>query len=115
MGGPRFAIVTTEANEFLAPAHNRMPALLPPAMWASWIEPGALTSADLAIIERPAPPAWLRAQAIRGVQERHAPLSAGRQLADWAPGSRLWEPREREEASRRPAGPYVMELRRALG
>ncbi|WP_270933450.1 SOS response-associated peptidase family protein [Falsiroseomonas oryzae] len=93
-GGPRFAIVTTEANELLAPAHARMPVLLPASMWPSWIAEGALTAADLALVERPAPPAWLRAQAVRGTQSRPSPLPVARQLADWAPGSRFWAPRE---------------------
>jgi putative SOS response-associated peptidase YedK len=32
-----FAIVTTEANEFLKPLHNRMPALLTPDCWPAWL------------------------------------------------------------------------------
>lgn len=98
MGGPRFAVVTTEANEVLAPVHDRMPVLLPASMWSNWIAHRALTPADLAIIERPVPPAWVRAQAIRGVQTAQPALPVARQLAEWAPGSRLWEPRDREQA-----------------
>ncbi len=32
-----FAIVTTQANEFLKPLHNRMPALLAPECWPAWL------------------------------------------------------------------------------
>jgi putative SOS response-associated peptidase YedK len=111
-GGPRFAIVTTEANEVLAPAHNRMPVLLPAGSWSSWMGEGPLAAADLALIERPAPPAWLRAQALRGTTRREEQQSVARQLADWAPGSRLWEPQVRET---RPANSNAVEPPRAVG
>ena len=32
-----FAIVTTGANELLAPLHGRMPVLIPPDRWAAWL------------------------------------------------------------------------------
>jgi putative SOS response-associated peptidase YedK len=32
-------IVTTEANECLAPIHDRMPVVLPPSAWAAWLDP----------------------------------------------------------------------------
>jgi putative SOS response-associated peptidase YedK len=32
-----FAIVTTGANELLAPLHDRMPVLIPPGRWAAWL------------------------------------------------------------------------------
>jgi putative SOS response-associated peptidase YedK len=32
-----FAIITTAANDLLAPLHDRMPALLPPDRWAAWL------------------------------------------------------------------------------
>jgi putative SOS response-associated peptidase YedK len=111
-GGLCFAVVTTEANELLAPAHGRMPVLLPSSMWSSWIEGGALTPADVAIIGRPAPPAWIRAQAIRGAPARLPALSVARQLEDWAPGSRLWELHDRRRDA---ANSNLTEPSRAVG
>ena len=32
-----FAIITTPANELLAPLHGRMPVVLPPNRWAAWL------------------------------------------------------------------------------
>jgi putative SOS response-associated peptidase YedK len=34
-----FAILTTEANELIAPVHDRMPLILDPKDWAHWIDP----------------------------------------------------------------------------
>lgn len=91
-GGPSFAIVTTEANEVLAAAHERMPALLPPSLWPMWLDEQPLAPADLVLLERPAPPAWLRARALAKDAPRLRALPVARQLAEWAPGSRLWKP-----------------------
>ena len=33
-------IVTTAANDLLRPIHDRMPVVLPPAAWETWLEPG---------------------------------------------------------------------------
>lgn len=35
-----FAIVTTDANELLAPIHHRMPVVLPESEWERWLDPG---------------------------------------------------------------------------
>jgi putative SOS response-associated peptidase YedK len=32
------AIITTAANELLAPVHNRMPVVLPPESWSTWLD-----------------------------------------------------------------------------
>jgi putative SOS response-associated peptidase YedK len=32
-------IVTTEANATIAPIHDRMPVILPPEAWATWLDP----------------------------------------------------------------------------
>jgi hypothetical protein len=57
-----------------------------------------LSIADVALIQRPAPAAWLHARAVRGGQRgRDAPDEGARsvrqQLRDMAPGLDLWEPR----------------------
>jgi len=33
-------IITTAANEFMEPVHNRMPVLVPQSRWAEWLDPG---------------------------------------------------------------------------
>src|SRR5207302_369101 len=33
-------IITTEANELLATVHERMPVVLPPSAWDTWLDPG---------------------------------------------------------------------------
>jgi putative SOS response-associated peptidase YedK len=110
-GGACFAIVSTEPNDVLAPAHHRMPALLPPALWSSWLDGRTLTAADLALVENPAPPAWLQAQAIRGAPaDREPQASIAQQLRNMAPGTELWQPAERLQLRR-----DVVELRHAVG
>jgi putative SOS response-associated peptidase YedK len=32
-------IITTEANELVAPIHDRMPVILPPSAWERWLDP----------------------------------------------------------------------------
>lgn len=43
-----FAIVTTEPNETAAAHHDRMPLVVPPDLYAGWLDPGADASAVLA-------------------------------------------------------------------
>jgi putative SOS response-associated peptidase YedK len=50
-----FAIVTTQANEFLRPLHHRMPALLPPDCWATWLGETAASGNDLKSVLKPYP------------------------------------------------------------
>jgi putative SOS response-associated peptidase YedK len=56
-----FTIVTVAANAFVAPIHNRMPAILPPADWPQWLEPAEVAPDVVAPLCRPAPADWLRA------------------------------------------------------
>jgi putative SOS response-associated peptidase YedK len=32
-------IITTAANELVAPIHSRMPVVLPPRSWEEWLDP----------------------------------------------------------------------------
>ncbi|MEQ9225657.1 MAG: SOS response-associated peptidase [Parvibaculum sp.] len=48
------AIVTTEANETLAPIHHRMPVILDEKDWPRWLDPAA-TEKELKALLRPAP------------------------------------------------------------
>jgi putative SOS response-associated peptidase YedK len=52
-------IVTTRANDLLAPLHDRMPVLLPEAAWSSWLDPANDDVASLAELLVPAPDAEL--------------------------------------------------------
>ncbi len=53
------AIITTGANEIVAPIHDRMPVILEPDSWAVWLDPGT----DMSVIES------LMAPAAAGVLE----------------------------------------------
>lgn len=33
------AVITTSANELMSPVHDRMPVILPKAMWGMWLDP----------------------------------------------------------------------------
>jgi putative SOS response-associated peptidase YedK len=48
-------IVTTEANALMAPIHDRMPVILEPEDWSTWLDP-ATTGGDAARLLVPAPP-----------------------------------------------------------
>ena len=37
-------IITTDANETMAPIHDRMPVILPPSAWDQWLDPDETTS-----------------------------------------------------------------------
>ena len=52
------AIITTSANEFMAPIHDRMPALLPPESVAAWLDLNARLD-DVALLLRPCAPDML--------------------------------------------------------
>lgn len=54
-------VVTVAANERMAPVHDRMPALLAPDRWATWLDRGRVDAATLAPLLAPCPPQWLRA------------------------------------------------------
>ena len=53
------AIITTAANELMAPIHDRMPVVLEPGDWAAWLDPGT----DMGAVE------GLMAPAAEGVLE----------------------------------------------
>jgi putative SOS response-associated peptidase YedK len=48
-------IITTRANEAMAPVHNRMPVVLPPQAWDEWLRPGPLPASRLRELLVPAP------------------------------------------------------------
>ncbi len=54
-------IITTEANDIVAPLHDRMPVVLPHQDWAAWLDPGDLGEGELHSLLRPAADGVLRA------------------------------------------------------
>jgi putative SOS response-associated peptidase YedK len=50
-----FTIVTTTANATLAPIHDRMPVILPRAVWDAWLDPSIAGGEPLLSLLRPAP------------------------------------------------------------
>jgi putative SOS response-associated peptidase YedK len=52
------AIVTTDANEVLAPIHDRMPVVLDERDWDTWLDPRNDDMASLVGLLRPAPGDW---------------------------------------------------------
>jgi putative SOS response-associated peptidase YedK len=42
-----FTIITTSANEMMAPIHDRMPVMLPEDAWERWLDPGRTAGAGL--------------------------------------------------------------------
>lgn len=49
-----FTILTTAANDYLAPLHERMPAILPPEAYAVWLSPDASVK-ELTALLKPYP------------------------------------------------------------
>ncbi|GAB4529692.1 MAG: SOS response-associated peptidase [Anaerolineales bacterium] len=55
------SIVTTAPNALIAPIHDRMPVILPPALWARWLTPQATTYDTVADLLTPYPTAEMEA------------------------------------------------------
>ena len=50
-------VLTTEANELIAPVHDRMPVILDERDWSTWLEPSISDRAELTALMISAPPA----------------------------------------------------------
>lgn len=48
-------LITTEANEPMRPVHGRMPVLLPPESWSTWLDPRCQDLEALQALLRPSP------------------------------------------------------------
>lgn len=59
-----FTIITGEANELVAPIHNRMPVIVKPADYERWLDPAITDPAALADILKPYPAGELTAYPI---------------------------------------------------
>lgn len=53
-GSECFTILTTAANDYLRPLHDRMPVILPPDTFAAWLDPATPVN-DLTALLRPYP------------------------------------------------------------
>lgn len=53
-------MITTEPNDLIVELHHRMPALLAPDTWDTWLSLDA-TREDLLNLLRPCPSSWLQA------------------------------------------------------
>ncbi len=49
------AILTTSANRTVAPIHDRMPVILPPECFATWLDCKSVSAKDAAMLLAPAP------------------------------------------------------------
>lgn len=56
-----FTILTTAANELLAPIHGRMPVILAPELYEAWLDPQNQDTARLKSWLTPSPADWLQA------------------------------------------------------
>ncbi len=54
-----FTILTTDANEVVAPVHPRMPVILPPQAYEAWLDPELIETGHLAPLLVPARPGFL--------------------------------------------------------
>ena len=57
-------IITTAANGLLQPIHDRMPAILAPADWDTWLDARESASAALLPLLAPCPDDWLEAHPV---------------------------------------------------
>ena len=78
-------IITTAANEVVAPLHDRMPVILPPASFAPWIDSNPHDAAALPPLLRPYPPEGMVA---------------------WPVSPRVNNPRHDDPACRAPVTPF---------
>ena len=73
-------IITTTANDMMAPIHNRMPVLLAPKDWDQWLDPDNDDVDALAPLLVPAPDSLLEAYPVstevNNVRNNHSELLA---------------------------------------
>jgi putative SOS response-associated peptidase YedK len=59
-----FTIVTTSANDAVAPLHDRMPVVLAREAWSTWLQSSPVEPSELIALMRPAPEDWLELFAV---------------------------------------------------
>jgi putative SOS response-associated peptidase YedK len=53
-------VITTDANELIAPLHDRMPVILAPEDWPVWLGETPATEHELRVLLNPAPAEMLK-------------------------------------------------------
>jgi putative SOS response-associated peptidase YedK len=84
------AIITTAANEVVAPVHHRMPAILAGDAWDRWLDPGGVDPSGVMGLLVPFPAADLRAWPV-GTRVNHAAHEGADLLAPAGPVGRSGE------------------------
>ena len=56
--------MTTRPNAFMAPIHNRMPVVIPPDAWATWLDPTPREPGELQALLEPRDDVGLAAYAV---------------------------------------------------
>ncbi len=54
-----FAVVTGPPNALVQPIHDRMPVILPRAVWSAWLDPSLPPDGALALLDVPADDNWI--------------------------------------------------------
>ena len=66
-----FTILTTTPNEFMTEVHNRMPVMLAPETWSTWLGENSATSPELKALCVPFPPCrWSPGRSIPASERR---------------------------------------------
>ena len=58
-----YTVITTTANDFMAPIHDRMPVILGKADWEAWLDPDTGNPLLLESMLQPCPDGWLECEA----------------------------------------------------
>jgi putative SOS response-associated peptidase YedK len=91
---PCFALITCRANEAVGVVHDRMPVILPPQAWPSWLAEGLTNLLDVWDLLKPCPSTSLTVRRLpAGALGRSNSGSLGDQLKLIAPGATLMQPR----------------------
>jgi putative SOS response-associated peptidase YedK len=64
------AIITTAPNALMEPIHNRMPVILPAAVYDRWLDPGEVNPAQLQGLLQPYPPEAMTAYPVSTLVNR---------------------------------------------
>jgi putative SOS response-associated peptidase YedK len=54
-----YTVITTTANDFMAPIHDRMPVILGKSDWEAWLDPDMSNPILLQSMLAPCPDDWL--------------------------------------------------------
>jgi putative SOS response-associated peptidase YedK len=104
--GPRFALITCPANEAVGAIHDRMPVILPPHAWPSWLAGGLINPLDVWDLLKPCPSASLTVRRLPAKAPGTSNgSSVGAQLELMVPGAPLMQPGRPPRKARPPRAP----------